>query len=403
MPTDTIGSTRPRGASEAPWAVVTGDIVMLHTPDGCDPRVIDLLSSAEVAFGNLEVPLTQGGVPAEKAVTHRAPPERAAGLRALGLTAVTLANNHALDYGVVGMQDTMSTLDGVGITHVGAGANTAEALTASISTTEHGTVALLGLSASLPPGFAASDRRPGIAPLHVLQQVSVDPHLAAEQPGMAPYVMTSPHAPDLDAACSAVTRAREEADLVVVALHWGVPHGFAALSYGPLADYQPAMGRALVDAGADLVIGHHPHLVHPVEVYNGGLIAYSVGNLMFHNWAELTAADETSATERTAPAGLFPCETPSAPYHSPFAAPEALDSVLVLVRAPRPEGPLTIRFVPTTMVDGDPVVPDVDRCRAILARLQPLDRHSPEVRILTGDESPVRDAIIGEVALDGTH
>ena len=402
--TDTRSATnRPADRSmPASWVVVTGDIVMLRSPIGCDPRVRNLLSAAQVAFGNLEVPLTKRGAPAEKAATHRASPDCAEDLQAFGLTAVTLANNHLLDYGLEGMRDTFAVLDDVGMAHVGAGENAVEGLEPAVFSTEHGTVALLGISASLPPGFAASTSRPGIAPLRVLQQIALDPALAVEQPGMAPYVYTSAHTPDLEAACAAIMEAREASDLVVVAIHWGIPHGFAAQSYGQLADYQPKAGRALIDAGADLVIGHHPHVVHPIEVYKSGLIAYSVGNLMFHNWAQFGATTEAPSQTQTDHASSFQFETPSAPYRNSFADTETLDSVLVLVQPPQPDGRLVIRFVPTTMIDGDPVIPDVQHCRTILGRLRAAPNVADEaLHSLVIRPDLFEGAAVGEVILDG--
>lgn len=339
----------------APWLAVTGDVVVRRSPSGCDDRLRRLLADAALSFGNLEVPLTTRGTPAEKAITHRADPKLSTDLRDLGFDVLTLANNHALDFGVDGMHDTVAALADAGLAAVGAGNDASEALRPLHRSTAGGTVALLGLCAALPPGFAAGAARPGVAPLRVLQQVSVDPALAAEQPGMAPFVHTRAHGPDLDAACSAVREASRTADIVVVAVHWGVPLGFAAASYGVLAEYQRPAGRALVDAGADVVVGHHPHAVQPVEEYRGGLIAYSVGNYVFHDWDAV-------------PSSSFPMQVPAAPYRSPFGAAETRDSVIVTIDRDD-EGSLVVGFVPTTMADGDPVVPAPEHASAILRRL----------------------------------
>ncbi|WP_408637658.1 CapA family protein [Ornithinimicrobium sediminis] len=389
-------------APKRPWLLVAGDTVLMR-PSRCEPRLRELIRSADTAFANLEAPLTSRGVPAEKAATHRADPDCAQWLLDLGFTAVTLANNHALDYGPAGLEDTIQALRQAGIAHVGAGASSQEALAPLVTQTSSGSVAVIGLCAALPPGFAATDTRPGVAPLRVLQQVSVDPALAAEQPGMAPFVHTSVHPPDLLAACESVRRARESADVVIVAVHWGIPHGFAAPSYGPLAEYQQPVGRALIDAGATLVIGHHPHLVQHVERYAGGLIAYSVGNFMFHNWDRFSGQgpDQSAAsTPAGAETGLFPLQIPSAPYRSSFGAAETLDSVVVLLTSPS-EGPVSVQFVPTTMTNGDPVIPTANQCQAILDRL---DRGSSTT---SGDlalrlrTDLVPGAVVGEVRLNG--
>nr|WP_246400817.1 CapA family protein [Jiangella mangrovi] len=354
----------------------------MDPPAGVDPRLSELLRDAETAFANIESPLTARGVPAEKAFVHRSAPDRAADLAALGVDVATLANNHVLDFGAEGLEDTLAALARHGIAAVGAGPDDTAARAAAVRTTTSGRVALIGLSAALPPGFAAASDRPGAAPLRVRQQVSIDPVLAAEQPGMAPYVHTSVVAADLDAACEVVEAAHASADLVVVAVHWGVPHGFAAPSYGLLAEYQRPAGHALVEAGAHLVVGHHPHELHPVERHRGGLIAYSVGNFIFHAWSDLAGA------------GTFPMRVPAAPYRSAFGSDVTLDSVVVLV-APPDGDRLTVRFVPATMVGGEPVLATGDRARAIVHRLGGSDAGGAVVA--RPDLLP--DTTIGEVHL----
>ncbi|WP_053206502.1 CapA family protein [Jiangella muralis] len=362
------------------WLAVVGDVVVMDTPAGVDPRLSGLLRAAETAFANVESPLTTRGVPAEKAFVHRSDPARAADLAALGIDVATLANNHVLDFGAEGLDDTVAALDRAGIVTVGAGSDDTAARAPAVRTTTSGRVALIGLCAALPPGFAAAPGHPGAAPLRVRQQVSIDPVLAAEQPGMAPFVHTSVVAADLDAACAVVEAARALADLVVVAVHWGVPHGFAAPSYGLLAQYQRPAGHALIEAGAHLVVGHHPHELHPVERHRGGLIAYSVGNFLFHAWSDL--------------AGDF-MRVPAAPYRSAFGSDVTLDSVLVLVSPPGDDG-LTVRFVPATMVGGEPVLATGDRAQAIVDRLSDGAAGGPVVA--RADLLP--DTTIGEVLIE---
>lgn len=382
-----MADEREDHALRSAWLAAVGDVALLRRPERVDPYLIGLLDSAETAFANVESPYTSRGVPAEKAIVHRAHPDRAGDVAALGIDVATLANNHLLDFGIEGMDDTLAALAQAGIMPVGAGADDETARVPAIRTTVSGSVALLGLSAALPPGFAAAPDRPGVAPLRVLQRIAVDPALAAEQPGMAPYVHTSVVPADADAACAAVAEARAGADLVVVAVHWGVPHGFAAESYGTLAEYQRPAGHTLIEAGADLVIGHHPHEVHPVEIHRGGVIAYSVGNFLFHAWSDL-AADGPDG-------GAFPMRIPAAPYRSAFGADVTHDAVVVLV-APPDDGRLAIRFVPTTMVDGEPTLATGEHARAIIDRLA-FPGDGPAV---TPRDDLVHGTTIGEVHLD---
>lgn len=376
----------------SPWLSVLGDAVVTHEPARSDAPLVQLLHDAETTFANLETPLTTRGTPAEKAFVHRSDPTCAHILGKLGFDVVSLANNHMLDYGAQGLADTIAALDDAGLEHVGAGADDDAARLPVVRDTPSGTVALIGLCAALPPGFAATPDNAGVAPLRVSQRVAMDPALATEQPGMAPFVHTSAHAADLDAARAVVSKAARSADLVVVAIHWGIPHGFAAPSYGPLAEYERPVGQVLLEAGAQLVIGHHPHEVQPIEVYADGLVAYSIGNYIFHRWPELSAMDDA--------AGGFPSRVPASPFHTAFADDATNDSVVVTVDPPA-SGRLVVRFVPTTMTDGEPALAPAARAERILARLTtPLSpvagSRSPEIT-LRNDVLP--DTLIGEVTL----
>ena len=355
------------------WVAIAGDVAPLRAVSTYDERLRALLRDAAVAFGNLETPLTTGGAPAEKAATHRAHPDRIAEVRGFGFDVVTLANNHLLDYGPDGLAETLEVLAAAGVDAVGAGRSQADALRCVVRPTPHGAVAFVGLCAALPPGFAATAVRPGVAAVRVRQSVAIDPALQAEQPGAAPFVHTAAHEADVEAACAAVRAARSEARLVVVALHWGIPHGFAARSYGVLAEYQRPLAHALVDAGADLVVGHHPHVVHPVERYRGALIAYSLGNYVFHNWGHLAdGAGTTIPADAPAepPEQTLALDMPLAPFRNPFGAEEMLESVVLTVAPPGGlHAGLRVGFVPTVMVNGDPRIPDAARSERVLERL----------------------------------
>lgn len=372
-----------------------------------DRRLHDFMHRAEAVFGNLETPLSTRGVRAEKAATHRAHPDRVAEVRSFGFDVVTLANNHMLDFGQDGLADTLAALSRAGVDAVGAGANRHDALQPVLRATRRGAIAFIGLCAALPPGFAATDERPGVAPLRVQQSVAIDPALQQEQPGAAPFMRTEAYAGDVEAACATVRAARGDARLVVVALHWGIPHGFAARSYGILAEYQRPVAHALVDAGADLVVGHHPHVVHPLERYGRGLIAYSLGNYVFHSWghfdrppAELPADAASEDVEQT-----LVLDMPVAPFRNAFGAEEMLESVVLAVDPHRPGDGLRVRFVPTVMRAGDPWLPDDARATQVLRRLT-----HPALPSLEGGYTPrislVHDAqlgaVVGELIVGGT-
>jgi hypothetical protein len=391
----------------SPWLAVTGDVAPMREVREYDQRLSALMRGAEVVFGNLEAPLTARGVRAEKAATHRAHPDRIAEVKAFGFDVVTLANNHMLDYGQEGLADTLEVLATAGIAAVGAGATRAAAFRPFVQSTQRGGIAFIGICAALPPGYAATVDRPGVAPLRVQQSVAIDPALQAEQPGGAPFMHTHAVAEDVKEACDAIRSARKDARLIVVALHWGIPHGFAARSYGVLAEYQRPVAHALVDAGADLVVGHHPHVVHPVERYGNGLIAYSLGNYVFHSWGHFSRPpdDALPADASSDPAEqTLVLDMPLAPFRNPFGAEEMLESIVLTVDTPtEAKGSLRLRFIPTVMRSGDPWIPDATRCEDVLRRLTrpalPLweGGYTPKVAIVRDEKL---ETTVGELVLD---
>jgi poly-gamma-glutamate capsule biosynthesis protein CapA/YwtB (metallophosphatase superfamily) len=213
--------------------------------------VLPVLRSTDLLVGNLESPFlsdTTGITPAEKTYTFAVPPGLIETITAGGFDLVGLANNHILDYGPAGLYETWDTLDSAGIAHVGTGLTKAEAHTHTILDRKGRQVAFLAYSHTFPEEFWATSDRPGTAP-------ASDEGLARE-----------------------VRRAEAAADLVVVMFHWG-----GELLEEP-REYQQILARIAIDNGADLVIGHHPHTIQPLEWYRDRLIAYSLGNFIFGSY-----------------------------------------------------------------------------------------------------------------------
>ncbi len=209
-------------------------------------QVAPLLRQADLSFINLEAPLTiRGSEFTGKTFRFRVHPRAAEALKDAGITTVTLANNHSMDYGHQGLVDTLAALQRVGIDAVGAGLNITEARRARFYTMKGTTVALLGYSLTLPQEFWATSSRSGTAPL---MEASVRED---------------------------IRQARQRAQVVIVAVHWG------AEGKTVLREYQPRLARVMVDAGADVVLGHHPHILQGMERYKKGLIFYSLGNFAF--------------------------------------------------------------------------------------------------------------------------
>ena len=209
------------------------------------------LQKADIAFGNLEGPLTERGEPApDKKYLFRSPPAKVAeALKAAGFDVVSLANNHSLDYGSVGLADTIAALDKVGVHHVGAGENLAVARQAAILQRNGLKVAFLAYSLTFPEEFWATANRAGTV-FGYREIVEGD-----------------------------IRAAKQKADIVVASFHWGQE------SKTQLRPYQVALGHAAINAGASLVIGHHPHILQSVERYKDGVILYSMGNFAFGSYS----------------------------------------------------------------------------------------------------------------------
>lgn len=245
-----------------------------------------IIADADLAFANLEQALTERGVRADKPACLRAHPRVAEEVARLGFRAVTLANNHIMDYEVQGLDDTLAALDGSRIAHAGAGHDYDEA--ARPATLEAGglRIALLSFASAVPTGAPATRYRPGLAPIRVTTHYVVDGEVNEEQPGSAPYVATELLESDVDAALAKVADAARSHDFVTVGLHWGVMPLWMPPLQGPLAEYQRPLAHRLVDAGADLIVGGHAHVPQGVEVYQGKLIVYCLGNFVFHRLPE---------------------------------------------------------------------------------------------------------------------
>ncbi len=219
-------------------------------------KIAPELKKGDITLVNLEAPLTSRGSEfVDKKYRFRGKPAAVAALKKAGITTVTLANNHSMDYGPVGLLDTLQQLDKAGIGHVGAGENLAAARKPVIFDIRGTKVAILGYSLTLPQEFWAGDKRAGTAPL-MEKTVKED-----------------------------IVAARKQAGIVIVTAHWG-EEGTTRLR-----EYQPRLARMMIDSGADAVIGHHPHILQGVEKYKRGIIFYSLGNFAFAHKSKI--ADRT--------------------------------------------------------------------------------------------------------------
>jgi len=233
--------------------IFAGDLMLADGPgqtiaQGGDPLApfAAILSQADYRIGNLEVPVATGGqAHASKIATFRAEPHTLSVLRGR-FDAVSLANNHSGDYGHAAFLETMQHLDNAGIAYFGGGRNLAEAHQ-PLWIEKHGLkIAVLGYNEFKPRAFEAGADWPGVA-------WSEDDHVVA----------------DIRAAKAA------GADLVIPFMHWGWEKETRP------TERQKTLARKLIDAGATLVIGGHPHVTQGAEMYRGKPIIYSLGNFVF--------------------------------------------------------------------------------------------------------------------------
>jgi poly-gamma-glutamate synthesis protein (capsule biosynthesis protein) len=262
-------------------AAVNSDDVLIYAvgdigpsrpdPDTLFDRVRPTLQQADVAFMQLELPISERGARLPQVRhTDRSPKPTAPALRRAGFTVASMAGNHCMDWGADAMFDTVHALRESGLSVVGVGANIAEARKPVISEVKGRRVAFLAYSSILPMGFWAEENRPGCAPMRawtIYEQVEHD------QPGTPSRVHTFPNRDDLRALTEDIRKLRKEVDFIAVSLHWGI-HFIP----GVIAEYQRDVGRAAIDAGADVILGHHAHILKGVDIYKGKPVFYSLCN-----------------------------------------------------------------------------------------------------------------------------
>lgn len=231
--------------------MMSGNVEKMLLEHGFDypyKHVYELFQQDDYTIANLETPVTKRGTPpASKEFVYKSPPEAVRAMKAAGVDAVNLANNHSMDQGVEGLLDTFAALDENQLQYVGAGADSSRAY-APVYVEKNGIrIALLGFSRVVPEvSWYAGNGKPGVA---------------------ASY--------DSTAAEQAIREAKAQVDLVIVITHWGQERVDLPV------EHQKTLSRAYIDAGADLIVGSHPHVLQGFEQYHNKWIAYSLGNFIF--------------------------------------------------------------------------------------------------------------------------
>jgi poly-gamma-glutamate capsule biosynthesis protein CapA/YwtB (metallophosphatase superfamily) len=251
-----------------------GDVGPIHEPVSAFATLAKpTLAAADLRFAQVErVYSERGSLQVHSGDSHsRVKPHMADIFSECGFDVVSIASNHAMDWGPDALLDTIDLFRSRGIHTVGAGRNLIEARTPAILERGGVRVAFLAYCSVLREGYAATRSQPGVAPLRV--HTYYEP--AEYQAGMPPHIVTVPYEEDLAGLVEDVAAARKHADTVVVSLHWG-------LHFIPraIAGYQPRVARAAFEAGADLILGHHAHVPKAVAVHDGKACFYSLSNFI---------------------------------------------------------------------------------------------------------------------------
>jgi poly-gamma-glutamate capsule biosynthesis protein CapA/YwtB (metallophosphatase superfamily) len=240
--------------------IFVGDIMVAHDEEpgkliarGVNPFApcASLLKSADIAVGNLECVVAAKGERVKKPYNFRADP-RCIPLLKQHFTVFTVANNHSGDFGKAAFVEQCDRLDAVHIPYFGGGRNKADARKPWITNCNGVRIALLGYCEVFLKSFQAEDNVPGVAWSQHDDEVLADIRAAHKI---------------------------HKADVVIPFMHWGIEDD-------PPSDREKAFARKMIDAGADVVVGAHPHVTQGVEYYKDHLIVYSLGNFLFNGFKD---------------------------------------------------------------------------------------------------------------------
>ncbi len=251
--------------------VGVGDVIIdREQPETIFRHVANVLRSADIAYANMEQVLSDKGTPHPKQAVYSSPKMVDAYVSA-GVDVVSLATNHIGDWGTEGVLETLKTLKAAGIPYCGAGENLIEARKPAILERKGTRVGFLNYCTVHMDEYAATDTKPGLAPIRVWTVYErVD-----YQPATPPLIVSITHKEDLASLVEAVKNLKAQVDVAVLCMHWG-QHILPAI----IPDYCIEIGHAAIDAGADIVLGSHTHILKGIEMYKGKPIFYSLANFV---------------------------------------------------------------------------------------------------------------------------
>ncbi|MGV3590578.1 MAG: CapA family protein [Gammaproteobacteria bacterium] len=362
-----------RQSPAATSLVFTGDVILdVPGPDHWLSGIAPALQAADLAVGHLEVPHTHsrnelgGDVPAPGA-----DPAHLAALKRAGFAGMTLAGNHIADCGAAGIADTIAALADLNIAYAGAGATLALARSPLVLGAPDGRrLGVLSYNCVGPAAAWAAEDRAGCAYLPVATVDGIAPAPAARYAVPLPECAEWLHADIADL--------RRSVDLVVVSLHKGTVHTPARIE-----DYERTLAQLAIDAGADIVTGHHAHIVRGIEFHRGKPIFHGLGNgcVVTHALAPDQDHPARAAWARRR-RELFGFEPDPAYTLAPFH-PEAINAFLARVEW-QADGSLVCGIVPVTVdAPGRPRLANAAESERICAYLQRITREAglPPLRL----------------------
>ncbi|OGA49245.1 MAG: hypothetical protein A3G24_14400 [Betaproteobacteria bacterium RIFCSPLOWO2_12_FULL_62_13] len=282
-----------------------GDVGPIHEPlEAYSVLARSVLATGDIRFAQVErVYSDRGALQLHSGGDHsRVKPHMASVFSDCGFDVVSLASNHAMDWGEDALLDTIALFREKGIQTAGAGRNLEEARQPAIINRNGLRIAVLAYCSVLNEGYAAGRSKAGVAPLRA--HTYYEP--LEYQAGVPPRVVTVPYDEDLAAMVEDIARAKQSAHAVVVSMHWGI-HFIPRM----IAGYQPVVAKAAFAAGADLILGHHAHVPKAIGVHSGKVCFYSLSNFIMS--APARPADRASAFAKRYGVSLDP-EYPHLPY-----------------------------------------------------------------------------------------
>ena len=290
-----------------------GDVaVNRDQPDSIFELVNAEIQKADFAFAQIEAIYAKSGEVNVSGTSSplRGDPENVAAIGRAGFNLASFASNHCMDYGISAFRETIQHFKNVpGMNVFGAGENLAEARKPVIMEHNGNKIGWLAYCSILPIRYWADIDRPGCAPARAR---TIYETLEPDQPGTPPRILTYPHDEDLANMMSDIKSLKEKVDVVIVSMHWGLH-----FKEGELATYETKYAKLAIDAGADIILGHHQHILKPIEIYKGKPIFYGLANFafdMYYQPGELEKPERIERRQRLHPGWTHDPSYPTFPF-----------------------------------------------------------------------------------------